>query len=132
MPQSFPRLLNTLIRQRKIIVSIRILRHQGKRSLIRFDCLIHPLLLVQHIAQIEKRQGIFRVSFNRLPVSLLCLHEVFLVVKNRPEIDRRRRMSGLDLKDRLIHALGFFQAPGNVLQPHRPQKHLVQIGVVRR
>jgi len=125
MPQSFPGFLNTLIRQRKIIVSIRILRHQGKGSLIRLDSLIHPLLLVQHIPQIKKCQGIFRISFDRLPVSLLCLHKVFLVVKNCPEIDSSGRMFGLDLEDRLIHALGFFQAPGNILKPHCPQKHLV-------
>jgi len=95
MPQSFPGLLNTFVRQRKIVVSIRILRHQHKRSLIGFDCLIHPLLLVEHIPQIKKCQRIFRISCYRLPVSLLRLHKVFFVVKNRPQIDSRGRMSGL-------------------------------------
>jgi hypothetical protein len=87
--QRLARLFQSFIRQRQVVVRIGILRNQRQRTLVGYDCLVQPLLLVQNIAQIEERQRIFRISLGRQPVQPLRAREILLVVVDRSACSSR-------------------------------------------
>src|SRR5580658_1472108 len=102
VPQSPPRLLHTLIRQRQVIVCVGVLRNQLQRALIGRDRLRQPLQLIQDIAEVEECQRVLRIGLRRAPIQRLRGVEVALVIANSSQVDRCCRMLHLNLEDLAI------------------------------
>ena len=118
-----------LIRQSQVVVRIRILRHQRNRPLVCLHRIRQTLQLIQHIAQVEERQRILRVSLGCTPVVPFGLRELPQVIVHRPQVDRRRRMSRPHRQNPAIKLHRLFHGRAVLFQLHRAQEHLLHIRV---
>src|SRR5277367_3772601 len=66
-----PPLTLTLVSQRKVVVSIRIIGRQRNSPRIRLDRFVGPVQLVEHIPKIEEGQDVGRISLGGPPIKLL-------------------------------------------------------------
>jgi hypothetical protein len=60
---------------------------EHNRAPVSADRLVQPLQLVEHIAQVEKRQDIVRIGLGRSAVKLLGPVKLAQVEVNRPQVD---------------------------------------------
>ena len=97
---------------------------QRNRPPVSGNRLIQPLQLVQHVAQVEKRQHVVGVDLGGAAVKLLGPVKLAQMEVNRSQVDPGRRKVRIELHHLLVKLDGAVLL-ARLLGLHRLQKHLL-------
>ena len=84
-----PRLTLTFVCQCEVVVCVSISGCQLYSCAIGRNGIVYATRFVKHVTQIEIRQSVTRVGFNREPVMLFGRNKILAVVIKRAEVDMR-------------------------------------------